>query len=234
MKKYLIVLLSSLFTFLNILNAKELDLKKLDKKEQSIIEISALTAIGDNEKLKIALIKGLDNGLSINEIKEVLVQTYAYAGFPRSLGGISIFMKVIDERTLKGIQDEIGKEASPIPNDLNKEEYGEKVRAKLAAQEIIPKPNGYQLFSPIIDTFLKEHLFADIFIRDILTHKQRELSTISVLSALGNVQGPLKFHLQASINTGWTKEQLEEFVKVIENCLDEKKALEVEKVLKLI
>lgn len=234
MKKYLVALFCILFTFLNILNAKELDLKNLDKKEQSIIEISALTAIGDNEKLEIALIKGLDNGLTINEIKEILVQIYAYAGFPRSLGGISIFMKVVEERTSKGIQDEVGKEASPIPSNLNKEAYGAKVRAKLSGQEIIPEPNGYQLFSPIIDTFLKEHLFTDIFIRDILSHKQRELSTISVLSALGNVQGPLKFHLQASINTGWTKEQLEEFVKVIENCLDEKKVLEVQTVLKSI
>ncbi|MEN5406122.1 carboxymuconolactone decarboxylase family protein [Aliarcobacter butzleri] len=209
-------------------------MKLLDKKDQSIIEISALTTIGDTEKLKVALEKGLDNGLTKNEIKEVLVQIYAYAGFPRSLGGIGTFMKVVEERANKGIKDEIGKEATAIPIDLNKDEYGAKVRAQLAGQDTIPSPSGYQLFSPVIDTFLKEHLFADIFARDILTHKQRELSTISVLAALGNVQGPLYFHLQASINTGWTKEQLVEFVKVIENCLDEKKALEVQTVLKSI
>ena len=39
------------------------------------------------------------------------------------------------------------------------------MRAKLAGQEMIPAPAGYQLFTPIIDTFLKEHLFADIFAR---------------------------------------------------------------------
>ncbi|PUE64853.1 carboxymuconolactone decarboxylase family protein [Arcobacter lacus] len=234
MKKILLTLICSLFTFLNISNAKELNLELLDKKDESIIEISALTTIGDTKKLEIALNKGLNYGLTKNEIKEILVQTYAYAGFPRSLGGIGTFMKVVEERTNKGIKDEIGKEASPIPNDLNKDEYGAKVRAALAGQDTIPNPSGYQLFSPIIDTFLKEHLFADIFARDILTHKQRELSTISVLATLGNVHGPLKFHLQASINTGWTKEQLKEFVKVIENSLDEQKALEVESVLKLI
>lgn len=43
--------------------------------------ISAFTAQGDLENLKVALNKGLDSGLTINQIKEVLVQMYAYAGF---------------------------------------------------------------------------------------------------------------------------------------------------------
>lgn len=46
------------------------------------------------EKLQPALNDGLDSGMTVNEIKEILVQMYAYAGFPRSLNGISTFMKV--------------------------------------------------------------------------------------------------------------------------------------------
>ncbi len=86
-------------------------------------------------------------------------------------------------------------------------------------------------FFPTIDKFLKEHLFTDIFARDILTHKQRELSTISVLSALGNVKGPLKFHLNASLNVGWTKEELKEFILVIKNTLSNKEANTVNNIL---
>ncbi len=234
MKKYLLMIISALLMFFNILNAKEFNLKLLDKKEQSLIEISALTALGENEKLALALNEGLDNGLTINEINEVLVQIYAYAGFPRSLGGIFNFMKVLEDRKAKGIKDKLGKEASSIAKDLNKDEYGAKIRAKLAGQENIPEPSGYQVFSPIIDKFLKEHLFADIFVRDILTHKQRELSTISVLATLGNVQGPLKFHLQASLNTGWTKDELKEFFKIVKEVLDDDKIEELKTVLELI
>lgn len=234
MKKYLLMIISALLMFFNILNAKEFNLKLLDKKEQSLIEISALTALGDNEKLALALNEGLDNGLTINEINEVLVQIYAYAGFPRSLGGIFNFMKVLEDRKAKGIKDKLGKEASAIAKDLNKDEYGAKIRAKLAGQENIPEPSGYQIFSPIIDKFLKEHLFADIFVRDILSHKQRELSTISVLATLGNVQGPLKFHLQASLNTGWTKDELKEFFKIVKEVLDDDKIEELKTVLESI
>ena len=55
----------------------------LNPKQQSIIAISSFTANGDLEKLKSALNEGLDAGLTVNEIKEILVQLYAYAGFPR-------------------------------------------------------------------------------------------------------------------------------------------------------
>ena len=61
----------------------------LNAKQKGIVTIAAFTASGDLEKLKTALNEGLDAGLTVNEIKEVLVQMYAYAGFPRSLNGIS-------------------------------------------------------------------------------------------------------------------------------------------------
>jgi alkylhydroperoxidase/carboxymuconolactone decarboxylase family protein YurZ len=234
MKKYLLAFVCTFCTFFSFASAKELDLKLLSKKEKSIIEISAITTIGDTKKLTKLLNEGLDNGLTINEINEVLVQLYAYAGFPRSLGGIFTFMKVVEDRKAKGIVDEKGKEASQIEEGLNRDTYGAKVRASLAGQDKIPEPSGYQLFSPTIDKFLKEHLFADIFARDILTHKQRELSTISILAALGSVEGPLKFHLQASMNTGWTKDELKEFSLVIENILGEEKARTVQVLLKKI
>ncbi len=51
--------------------------QKLDSKQQSIVCIAALTTTGDIVQLKAKLNKGLDNGLTIDEIKEILVQLYA-------------------------------------------------------------------------------------------------------------------------------------------------------------
>jgi alkylhydroperoxidase/carboxymuconolactone decarboxylase family protein YurZ len=89
----------------------------LSARQQSIATIAAFTAGGDPERLERALNDGLTAGLTINEIKEILVQMYAYAGFPRSLNGITTFMAVLKNREADGLADDVGEEASPPPAD---------------------------------------------------------------------------------------------------------------------
>src|ERR1043165_8652878 len=63
----------------------------LSTKQQQIVLVAAFTADGDMPKLRSALGEGLDAGWTVNELKEVLVQMYAYAGFPRSLNALNTF-----------------------------------------------------------------------------------------------------------------------------------------------
>jgi len=195
----------------NVMNKNQ----PLDPRQQAIIPIAAFTANGDLDRLKPALSKGLDDGLTVNEIKEILVHLYAYAGFPRSLNGLSAFMEVMDERKAKGIEDAVGKEASPVPSGFDRDQYGATVRAKLAGLESDISGAKWQQFSPAIDTFLKEHLFADIFVRDVLSHQDRELATIAALANMTGTEGQLGFHLGAAMNTGLTQAQMQDFVSVL-------------------
>ena len=56
----------------------------LSAKQQSIVPIAAEVAVGNIPQLNAALNHGLDAGLSVAEIKEILIQLYAYTGFPRT------------------------------------------------------------------------------------------------------------------------------------------------------
>jgi len=206
----------------------------LSEKQQSIIPIAAFTANGDLDRLKTALQQGLSAGLTVNEIKEILVHLYAYTGFPRSLNGINTFMMLLKERQDQGIEDEIGPEASPVLADMNKDEYGARVRARLAGQETIPPANGYQLFTPIIDTFLKEHLFADIFARDVLDFQTRELVTISALANMTGTGGQLYFHLGAAMNTGLSNTQMQDFIAVLKSKVGKKEADDAAELLRKV
>lgn len=197
------------------------DGKTLSQRQRAIIPIAAFTASGDIERLKPALDEGLENGLTVNEIKEVLVHLYAYVGFPRSLNALGAFMGVVDERKAKGIEDVFGKEASPVPPDFNKDQYGAEVRAKLAGLEKDISGSKWQEFTPVIDKFLKEHLFADIFVRDVLSHQDRELVTIAALANLSGAEGQLFFHLGAAMNSGLSAEQLQDFVAVLGKTVGE-------------
>lgn len=203
----------------------------LRPKEQSIIAISALTAKGDLDKLKTALYTGLEAGLTINEIKEVLVHTYAYCGFPRSIRGLQTFMDVLDERKAKGVNDKTGKDASPIDQAGSKYERGKKILRELTKTPQPKIPTGYSAFAPTIDTFLKEHLFADIFERDVLTYTERELVTVSVIATIGNAEPMLKSHLTICLNVGLSSQQLQQYVEVLKSTIGKKEAKSAQKVL---
>lgn len=205
--------------------------RELNPKEQAIIGIAAATAKGDLSKLKVELNAGLESGLTINQIKEAIVHLYAYAGFPRSIRGLQTFMTVLDQRKANGINDVKGAEASPINEGRSKYERGKRILEALTGVKETGPKTGYAAFEPQIEVFLKEHLFADIFERDILTYAERELVTVSVLSSIGGVEPMLRSHLNICMNVGLTPNQLQQFVGIIKSSIGKKEAKATQKVL---
>ena len=59
--------------FVSAVEATE-ESQSLDKRQAAMIPIAALTASGDVKTLNDALKVGLENGLTVNEIKEILTQ----------------------------------------------------------------------------------------------------------------------------------------------------------------
>lgn len=231
MKKIIYITMTTLLLGISV-NIYAQENNMLSKKQEKIVIISSFTARGELEKLKPELIAGLEAGLTVNEIKEVLVHLYAYSGFPRSLRGLQTFMSVLDERKAAGITDNWGHEASPVTDTRDKYERGKEILSEL--QGITPPEGretaGYAGFSPEIETFLKEHLFADIFERDVLTYAQREMVTVSVLMGLGGVEPMLNSHMNLSLNVGITPAQLQQIINIIEINVSKENA-EVAKVV---
>ena len=221
--KFCVILACSLFSISHTMYAHISTSRDslLSEREQSIVTISAFTAQGDLEKLSKALHRGLDAGLTINEAKEVLVHLYAYCGFPRSIRGLQTLMAVVEDRQAQGIQDEVGREATPPDEGEDKYEQGKKVLEELTGQPQdettgVSAKKGYAAFSPIIEVFLKEHLFADIFGRDVLTYTQRELATLSALISMGGVEPMVQGHMGIALNIGIAEAQLKQLLSLIE------------------
>lgn len=211
--------------------AQQKSAQPLSPRQQEIIGIAAYTAKGDLPKLQRVLHAGLDAGLTVNETKEAIVHLYAYCGFPRSIRGLQTLLTVLEERKARGIKDAWGPEASPVADKRSKYERGKEILGKLTGTPQEGPLTGYSAFSPEIDTFLKEHLFADIFERDVLSYADRELVTISVLSSIGGVEPMLRGHLGISLNVGLTPGQLRQFVQIIESTVGRNEAKAVEGVL---
>ena len=79
-------------------------------------------------------------------------------------------------------------------------EAGQKVIDSL--QDISPDPARYTI----------EYPFGDIYARPGLGLREREIATIAALTAMGTAQPQLKVHIQAGLNVGLTKTEIEEII----------------------
>jgi 4-carboxymuconolactone decarboxylase len=69
----------------------------LDRRSRSLITLTALVARGHHEELALHLRAALRNGLTVDEIKEVLLQTAIYCGVPDANTAFRIAQQVLEE-----------------------------------------------------------------------------------------------------------------------------------------
>ena len=184
----------------------------LDLKSKEIAVVAALTAMGTAQpQLKVHINGALNTGSSISEVKEVILQMAVYSGFPSCINGMNALKEVLKERQEHGITDEIGKIATNTtqPDRLK---LGEQELSKLDSLQADRLRNAYNDFSPELVKLTLEFGYADIFSRDNLDKKYRQIGTIAALTALGNAQPQLRFHINAGLNIGLTVENIKEIM----------------------
>jgi 4-carboxymuconolactone decarboxylase len=185
----------------------------LSAKQQAIPLIASFMAASDMPKLNAALNQGLDAGLTISETKEILVQLYAYVGFPRSLNALGELMKVVEARKQRGLQDAPGREPSrAIPTGDELVAIGTANQTKISGA---PVQGPLFDFAPVINRYLQAHLFGDIFERDNLDWQSRELATVGALAATPGAEPQLRSHMAASMRVGLTAGQLRQVTEVL-------------------
>ena len=180
--------------------------ESLSTRQQAIPLIAAFMATSDMPSLNAVLNQGLDAGLSVSEAREILVQLYAYVGFPRSLNALNELMTVVQARKQRGIADALGREPSrAIPVGAELLAAGTANQTKISGA---PVKGAVFEFAPVINQFLQSHLFGDIFERDNLDWQSRELATVGALAATPGVESQLRSHMLASLRVGLSEAQL--------------------------
>jgi 4-carboxymuconolactone decarboxylase len=69
----------------------------LDRRMRSAITLTALVALGHHAELTMHVRAALRNGLTRDEIKEILLQTSVYCGVPAANSAFAIAQAVLDE-----------------------------------------------------------------------------------------------------------------------------------------
>jgi len=173
----------------------------LTERQKGLAACACLMAQGSMERLEPAVRSALDNGVTVNELKEAFSQLYAYTGFPRSLNALGVLGKVLQDSPNPAWQE--GKPwTRPAEWDDAKAAYelGKKNQTQLSGRTF-----DYA-FCPQDDYYLKAHLFGDIFAGDQLSKADREIVTVAALSGLEGVAPQLAAHKAGAVNMGNSQE----------------------------
>ena len=179
--------------------------------EKEIAVVSALTALGNaRPQLKVHLHGALNTGNSISEVKEVLLQMSVYAGFPAAINGLNALGEVLAERKAQGITDSEGRTSTISSTDRD-------TRAQEQLNAIAPEAGEafrekYIAFVPALVNEGMAYAYGDIYSRDNLSKRARQIATITALTALGTFPNELSFHIRAGLTVGLTQEEIKELM----------------------
>jgi quercetin dioxygenase-like cupin family protein/alkylhydroperoxidase/carboxymuconolactone decarboxylase family protein YurZ len=176
----------------------------MTERQKGLAACACLMAQGDLERLEPAVKMALDNGVTINELKEAFSQLYAYTGFPRSLNALGVLNKVLDNKQPSWQEGKSWKRPEIWDDAAKALKQGTEVQTKLSGRSF-----DYN-FCPQDDYYLKSHLFGDIFASDQLSAADREIVTVAALSGLEGVVPQLAAHKQGAVNMGNSQELVDE------------------------
>lgn len=185
--------------------------KQISRRDRSVIVISALTAMARETELKQHIAGGLNHGLSIDEVDEIMVQLSAYIGLPFALSGSMVVDAAVAER--EGTEHRTAPRAPAlVRSDKQRRAAGLDVLTTLLGDPNLDKKATEAAImgqQGDMGALVMDYAFGDVWSRPQLSRRDRSLIVISALTAI-NMKHELEIHLGAALNHGLTRTEIEE------------------------
>ena len=164
---------------------------QLSKRDRSLITIAVLQAL-TREELAIHIPRGLDNGLTPEEISEIILHVTFYAGWPT---GVQASLTAAEAFEARGLS------------------LGELPRASAESEASTPSSlSDLYAAVPRLGELRNSLLYGDIWERPLLSKRDRSLITIAVLQAL-YVTNELQLHIDRALDdNGVTPQEISEVI----------------------
>ena len=180
---------------------------KLDNKSKEIVAVASLIAQRAVPEMKVHFNGALNTGCTINEIKEIIIQMTSYVGFPKAICAMNTFKEVLAERRDSGHKDVEGESALMNESKVDRYELGKDYLRLLDKNQTEILEKHYKDFFPELSQYIIEYGYGDIYSRNNINIKYRQIATISALATIG-AYPQLKFHLKAGLNIGITQDEM--------------------------
>jgi 4-carboxymuconolactone decarboxylase len=70
---------------------------EMSQRDRSVVTCSVLAALGKTEELKVHLARAVDNGVTVDELRGLIVQVAMYAGWPCAVGATRAGLEILHE-----------------------------------------------------------------------------------------------------------------------------------------
>ena len=164
----------------------------LSKRDRSLITIAVLQAL-TREELAIHIPRGLDNGLTPEEVSEIILHVTFYAGWPT---GVQASLTAAEAFEARGLT------------------LGELPRAPEPETEVTTPGGLSDAYAavPRLGALRNSLLYGDIWERPLLSKRDRSLITVAVNQAL-YVTNELRLHIDRALDqNGVTPQELSEVI----------------------
>jgi 4-carboxymuconolactone decarboxylase len=181
----------------------------LTLKYKEIAVVAALVAMGNAvPQLKVHLNGTLNVGCSLEEVKEIILQMSAYAGFPAAINGMNALKEVLAERREENPGSDDSREEATRRPVTDRYEKGVEWLSRLNPKQVEILEATFKDIMPDMARYTIEYPFGDLYSRPGLDLKSRQIATIAALAALGTAAAPLRFHIDAGLHVGLTEKEI--------------------------
>lgn len=181
----------------------------LDQKAKMLAIVAMLAAIGNRaDALRMHLAGALANGVTREEIIEVLIQLSVYCGFPSALNAFSVAREVFSAQTASTEMRAFP--SAEIENRAQRLERGRATLAQTSGASGDAVVRSFDDVAPDLGRMIVEHSYGEIFSRDGIDLKTRELTACAALAAVGTHTSlvPLRVHINAALNVGASRDEI--------------------------
>ena len=189
----------------------------LDVKTKGLAIIAMLAAAGNRtDALRLHLAGALAQGVTKTQIIELLMQLSVYRGFPSALNAFAVASEVFAAGADRPAQPP----AMPVTTETRAARLaqGRATLAKTSGASGDAVVNSFNDLAPDLGRMIVEHSYGEVFCRDGIDMKTRELSTCAALAAVATktTETPLRVHINAALNVG---ARLQEIIEILLNLV---------------
>lgn len=193
----------------------------LDPQTLALVCIAAATATGDEAKLRDRMIAAQAVHVPPQWVDELLLQSFLNVGYPLALVAFGVWRSVAGPV----LDSEKGEPIAP-PDWERWTKRGVEACGEVYGRTYHKLLLNLRALHPSIERLVVVDAYGKILSRPGLDSKRRELCTLAAI-AMQNAPRQLHAHLRGALNTGSTRDEVDEVIALVEDDLSKDRALKL-------